>query len=69
MSSLLNKLRKLVNHIKKSTIAMERVEKQNKKGVIPKNDIRWNSQLKMVRRILELNLEGVTDKKELVIFT
>ena len=39
MSSLLNKLSKLINHIKKSTIAMERVEKQNKKGVIPKNDI------------------------------
>ena len=63
--SLFNKAGKLVNHIKKSTIAMGRVEKQNKKGIIPKNDTRWNSQLIMARRISKPNLEGVTDKKEL----
>ena len=49
------------------TVATERLESRNEKGLISKNDTRWNSQLKMVRRVLELDFKGVTEKKELLL--
>ena len=50
---------------KKSTIAVEKLDEKNQKSIISKNETRWNSQLKMVRRISELDLEDVLDQKEL----
>ncbi len=65
IQSLLAKVGKIVNHVKKSTVATEKLEHINEKGMIAKNDTRWNSQLKMIRRIMELDLTGVVEKKEL----
>ncbi len=61
VTATLAKVSKLVHHIKKSTNAVEKLELKNEKQVVVKNDTRWNSQLKMVRRILELDLEDVDD--------
>lgn len=65
VTTTLAKVSKLVHHIKKSTNAIEKLELKNEKGVVLKNDTRWNSQLKMVRRILELDLEDVIERREL----
>ena len=63
LTNTLAKVAKLVNHIKKSTNAVEKLELKNDKGVVLKNDTRWNSQLKMAKRILELDLDDVTENK------
>ena len=44
-------------------------ELKNAKEVILKNDTRWNSQLSMVKRILDLDLEDVVEKRELMLST
>ena len=64
---ILAKVSKLVSHIKRSTSAMEKLEDKNAKGVVLKNDTRWNSHLNMVRRVLELDLEDVVDRRELML--
>ena len=63
ISSILAKASRIVNHVRKSTIAkwkhcMERL-------FLLKNDTRWNSQLKMVRRIVEIDVDKVVEKHEL----
>uniref|UniRef100_A0A1X7VAT2 HAT C-terminal dimerisation domain-containing protein n=1 Tax=Amphimedon queenslandica TaxID=400682 RepID=A0A1X7VAT2_AMPQE len=42
------KVAHIVNHVKKSTKATEKLESLFKKTLISKNETRWNSQLKMV---------------------
>ncbi len=69
LTTILSKVCKLVSHIKRSTTAIERLELANEHQVIVKNDTRWNSQLKMVRRILELDLQNVVEKSELLLST
>ena len=69
LTTILSKVCKLVSHNKRSTIAIETLELANKHQVILKNDTRWNSQLKMVRRILELDLQSVVEKNELMLST
>lgn len=34
------------------------------KTLVSKNETRWNSQLKMIRRLLEIDVEKVVDRKE-----
>ena len=65
VKTILAKVSKIVNHIKKSTVATEKLELKNRLGIVNKNNTRWNSQLKMVRRLLELDIEDVIDKNEL----
>ena len=61
MNSLLKKLGKIVGHVKKSTNAIEELEKQSGLALISKNETCWNSQLEMVRRILELDTNATVD--------
>ena len=67
--TIFSKVCKLVSHIKRSTIAIERLRLANEYQVILKNDTRWNSQLKMVRRIVELDLQNVVEKSEVMLST
>jgi len=65
LSKVLARAAKVVNHIKKSTLATEKMEKMFGKTVIPRNETRWNSQLKMIRRLVEVNTDEVVEKPEL----
>ena len=59
------KVAKIVNHIKKSTKSTEMLESLFHKMLVSKNETRWNSQLKMVRRAIELDTNEVIAKREL----
>ena len=61
MNSLFKKVREIVGHVKKSTTGTEELEKQSGLTLVSKNETRWNSQLKMVRRILELDTNAIVD--------
>ena len=61
MNSLLKKIGKIVCHVKKSTNATEELEKQSGLTLVSKNETGWNSQLKMVRQILELDTNAIVD--------
>ena len=61
----INKVAQIVNHIKNSTSATEKLEQHFGKTLISKNDTRWNSQLKIVWRLLEAELDEVIEKGEL----
>jgi len=65
LSRVLTKAAKVVNHIRKSTSATVKMETVFGKTVIPRNETRWNSQLKMVRRLVEVNTDEIVDKPEL----
>lgn len=65
LSRVLTKAAKVVNHIRKSTLTTVKVETAFGKTVIPRNETRWNSQVKMVRRLVEVNTDEVVDKPEL----
>ena len=54
-----------MNHVRKSTVATEKMEALYGKTLIAKNETRWNSQLKMVRRIIEVDIDKVVEKREL----
>ena len=58
------KVAHIVNHVKKSTKATEKLESLFKKVLISKNETRWNSQLKMVRRAIEVDVNEVVKKRE-----
>ena len=58
-----------MNHVRKSTIATEKMETLYGKTLIVKNARRWNSQLKMVRRIVEIDIDKVVEKQELHIIS
>ena len=53
ISSTISKASRIVNHVRKSTVATEKMENLFGKTLVAKNDTRWNSQLKMVQRIIE----------------
>ena len=69
LKSPLAKAGKIVAHVRKSTLATEELEKRFDKVLIAKNDTRWNSQVMMVRRLMELDgsddLNAIVQKKEL----
>ena len=52
--------------MRKSTIIIEKLEEEFRKVLIAKNDTRWNSQLMMVMRLLEVDdINGIVSKKDL----
>ena len=51
--------------MKKSTIATQKLESLSAKTLISRNETRWNSQLKMVQRVLEVKVNDVVEKKDL----
>ena len=65
ISSIVTKASRIVNHVRKSTIATEKMEALYGKTLVAKNETRWNSQLKMVRRIVEVDVDKVVEKREL----
>jgi len=65
VSSTVAKASRVVNHVRKSTIATEKMEHLYGKTLPAKNDTRWNSQLKMVRQIVEIDVDKVVEKREL----
>jgi len=48
LTSSINKVARIVNHVKKSTIATKKLKSLSAKMLISRNETRWNSQLKMV---------------------
>jgi hypothetical protein len=64
ISTVLTKAGRIVNHVKKSTVATGKIEEMYGKTLVSKNETRWNSQLKMIRRLLEIDVEKVVDRKE-----
>lgn len=65
ISKVLTKAARIVNHVKKSTVATEKIERLYGKTLVSKNETRWNSQLKMVRRLFEIDVDKVVDRREL----
>lgn len=65
LMSTISKKARIVNHMKKSTAATEKLERLFGNTLISKNETCWNSQLKMVRRVLEVEENGVVDKRKL----
>ena len=55
ISKVLTKSARIVNHVKKSILATDRLDQLYGKTLVAKNETRWNSQLKMVRRLLEID--------------
>ena len=64
ISKVLAKAARIVNHVKKSTVATEKVERLYGKTLVSKNETRWNSQLKMVRRLTEIDVDKVVDRRD-----
>ena len=65
VTKVIAKVAKIVNHVKKSTKTTEKLDSFFHKALISKNETRWNSQLKMVRRVIELDVNEVVEKREL----
>ena len=65
ISKVLTKAARIVNHVKKSTVATEKIERLYGKTLVSKNETRWNSQLKTVRRLIEIDVDKVVDRREL----
>ena len=55
LQNLLVKAGKIVAHVRKSTIVIEKLEEEFRKVLIAKNDTRWNSQLPSLMRLLEVD--------------
>ena len=65
LQNSLAKAGKIVAHAE-VTIVTEKLEEEFHKVLIAKNDIRWNSQLMMVRHLLEVDdINGIVSKKDL----
>ena len=45
-------------------MATEKIERLYGKTLVFKNETRWNSQLKMVRRLIEIDVDKVVDRRE-----
>ena len=54
----------IVSYCWKSTLATEEVEEILGETVIAKNETCWNSQLKMVWELVEIDVDKVLDKRE-----
>ena len=67
ISKVLMKSACIVNHVKKSILATDRLDQLYGKTLVAKNETRWNSQLKMVRRLLEIDVEKVVEKQDLLL--
>ena len=65
LTSTISKVRRIVNHVKKSTAATERLEELSGKSLVSKYETRWNSQLKMIQRVLEVEVNDVVEKRVL----
>ena len=65
LTSSINKVARILNHVKKSTIATEKLESLSAKTLISRNETCWNSQLKMIQRVLEEEVNDVDDNKDL----
>ena len=65
VTTVLSKAARVVTHIKKSKAATEKMEEVLGKTLISKNETQWNSQLKMVRRLLEVDLDKVSARTDL----
>ena len=57
--SAIQKAGRIVKHVKKSTLATKKIETLFGKILVSRNETRWNSQVKMVRRLLEVDLSEV----------
>ena len=57
--SAIQKAGRIVKHVKKSTLATEKIETLFGKTLVSRNETRWNSQVKMVRRLLEVDLSEI----------
>ena len=66
-TKVLTKSARIVNHVKKSILVTDRLDQLYGKTLVAKNETRWNSQLKMVRRLLEINVEKVVEKQDLLL--
>ena len=66
VTKVIAKAAKVVNHIKKSTLTTEKMETLFGKTVVSRNETRWNSQLKMIRRLVQVNTDEVVEKPELM---
>ena len=62
--AVLHKAGQVVSHCWGSTLATEKVEELLDKTVIAKNETCWNSQLKVVRQLVEIDVDKVVDKRE-----
>ena len=58
------KVANIVNNVKKSTKATEKFKSLFDKVLISKNETRWNLQLKMVQRAIEIDVNKALEKKE-----
>ena len=67
LRSAIQKVGKIVKHVKKSTLATEKFETLFGKTLVSRNETRWNSQVKMVRRVLEVDPSEVVDGEGLVL--
>ena len=56
-----------MNCVKTSTLATEKIETLFGKMLVNRNEIHWNSKLKMVRRFLEVDLSEVVMCKNLLL--
>ena len=56
ISSTIAKASSMVNHVQKSTVATEKMEALYGKTLIAKNETRWNSQLKMIHQVVEIDI-------------
>ena len=54
----------VVSHCWGSTLVIEKVEELLGKTVIAKNEACWNSQLKVVRKLVEINVDKIVDNRE-----
>ena len=59
LSAIQKESRKVVKHVKKSTLATKKIETLFGKTLVSRNETRWNSQVKMMRRLLEVYLSEV----------
>ena len=65
LQNLLAKAGKIVAHVRKSTIVIEKLEEEFRKVLNAKNDTRW-TQLMMVMRLLEVDdINGIVSKLDL----
>ena len=66
VTKVIAKAAKVVNHIKKSTLTTDKMETLFGKTVVSRNETRWNSQLKMIQRLVQVNTDEVVEKPELI---
>lgn len=66
VTKVIAKAAKVVNHIKKSTLTTEKMETLFGKTVVSRNETRWNSELKTIRRLVQVNTDEVVERPELM---